>query len=496
MLTRLVSIKLLVLLSVWGHGQVLQSNRLEIPIDQNEDGFQVTSVKTRGIVLYRMALTPEGEQLQLIHTDTAFQFKWSGYLPFDKNFVLANQAFTDDYLYFIFYKPNFSDRNFHLYQLDLKTGNYVKSIIKNSIPFAPNVFAATEKGILIGGYFSRVPVVIFYNIVLQQRRILPGLFNEPGELNQIKVNPDNTFDLIISSNNYEGQRALWIKNYDPEGRLLRNSTLKPGKDVNFIFAQTVQTEDNQIVAGVYGKGRNKEYSRGLFVADVSSPSGDQTQYYSFIDLENFFKYMRANKEKRTKEKFARKKIKGKKIRFQYRFIVHEFVPYKDYFLLLGEAFYPKYKRHDELFGGALVAGDIQIFDGYQYTHAVLLGISKEGKLLWDNSFEMNDIKTFTLQQFVKMDLQEDAVTLLYLFDNKIRTKIIKDSTVLEGKTYSPAQQKFIDNNTIEEDLSVTKLDYWYTHHFLTYGVENKVITTRRGTRRSKVFFVNKVHYAR
>lgn len=496
MLIRLLFIKLLLFLYLSGHTQILQSDHFEIPIGQNDDGFQVTSVKKSGVVLFRMANTTEGEQLQIIHTDTAFQFKWSGFLPIDKSFVLANQTASQEHLYLIFYKPNFSDRNFHLYQIDLKSGEYSKYIIRNSIPFFPNEFETTDESVLIGGYFIRVPVVLYYNLTVQQGRILPGLFNEPGELNQIKVNPDKTFDLLISSKNYQNQKAIWIKNYDPDGVLLRNTMLTPEKDSNFIFGQTIQTKNIQIVAGVYGKNRTSEYARGLFVTDVTSDSHQQTQYYSFTDLENFFKYMREKKEHKTKQKFARKKINGKKIRFEYRFIVHEFVPYKDYFILLGEAFYPKYRRQDDIFGGALVAGNLQVFDGYQYTHAVIMAISKDGKLLWDNSFEMNDIRTFTLEQFVKMDLQDDAVALLYLFDNKIRTKIIKDSTVLEGKTYSPLQMKFLDNNSYDDDTRVNKLDYWYDHYFLAYGVQNVVSTTRKGTKRSKVFFINKVRYAR
>lgn len=187
-----------------------------------------------------------------------------------------------------------------------------------------------------------------------------------------------------------------------------------------------------------------------------------------------------------------KKIKGRNIRLQYRFLVHELVPYKNQFILLGEAFYPRYRQAD---GGYVGLGRTSyVFDGYRYTHAVVLGIDTNGELLWDNSFEINDVKSFTLEQFVKMDAKKDEIALLYLYDNKIRTKVIRDSTVLEGKSSNQLQLKAGANSVYENASNISKLDYWYDDYFLAYGVQNVGSSSLQGRSKKKVFFVSKVSY--
>jgi hypothetical protein len=123
-----------------------------------------------------------------------------------------------------------------------------------------------------------------------------------------------------------------------------------------------------------------------------------------------------------------------------------------------------------------------------------MGLDNAGKLIWDNSFEINDVKTFRLEQFVKIDPQTDRVALLYVFNNEIRSKIIKDSKVLEGKTTDPIKLQSVNDITSKTETGINKLDYWYNNYFVAYGVQTvrSQINGQRVNR--KVFFVNKISY--
>ena len=413
-------------------------------------------------------------------------------MPIDRQFKFAKQITANGNLYMLFFDSDFSDRSFHIYEISLDKGTYTSYVVRNSVPFLPRAFEVNTKGALIGGYFNRTPLVLFFEFNTLKSKILPGLLNEVGELTQVKINDDQSFNVLISAKNYQKQQTLWLKNYDPVGNLERNYMLQPEGNNNLIFGRAIQTNSNsQIITGVYGN-KNSEYSRGLFVARVSNDGVQQIKYYSYADLENFFKYMRVKQEKRVKERINRKKIKGKKIKLQYRFLVHELVPYKNQFILLGEAFYPKFKHIDGVYG--VSSKSSYVFDGYQYTHAVVLGIDANGQLLWDNSFEINDVKTFTLEQFVKMDAQKEKIALLYLYDNQIRTKIIQDSIVVEGKTSNKLQMRPDASPDSEKSPGINKLDYWYDDFFLAYGIQNVGSTNFMSRNKKKVFFVSKVSY--
>jgi hypothetical protein len=478
-------------LPVYGFAQLHQSGRLEFPIASEDDSYDVVPVKETGLVLHRRVFTNFGDHLEMIYIDTTLQEQWRGMLPLENNFALGSHAVGNGKLYLAYYSNNSLYRDLLLYTIDLKLGNFSRSVIRNSIPFAPTTLEVTAEGALMAGYFIRVPIVIFFEFGSQKSRILPGLFNEAGELLQIKVNPDQTFDVLISAKNYQRQQTLWIKNYDAHGKLIRNFMLKPEGDNNLIFGRTVQTNNNtQLIAGVYGT-KNGEFSRGLFIAQINDNNIQQINYFSFGDLENFFRYMKARQEKRIKNRVQRKKVKGKKIKFQYRFIVHELVPYNNQFILLGEAFYKRYKTLGNTMAMPNSSEPPVVFDGYQYTHAAVLGIGANGNLLWDNSFEINDVKTFTLEQFVKMGARGNEIALLYLFDNKIRTKIIKNNEVLEGKTYRDLQLKENESLSVDNKSSINKLDYWYANYFLAYGTQN-VVSIAGGRKKKKVFFINKI----
>ena len=281
------------------------------------------------------------------------------------------------------------------------------------------------------------------------------------------------------------------------GDLQSNYALDPEENKHLIFARAMKTEDDvQLIAGVYG-GRNSEYSRGLFMASVQPSGHQQLRYYNYGDLENFFRYMKAKREQRVKDRIERRKIKGKRIRFSYRFLVHEIVPYKNQYVLLGEAFYPRYKSVESNYGffgpgfGHPSVRNGRIFDGYSYTHAVVMGFDQNGKLLWDNSFEINDVKTFTLEQFVKLEVQEDRIALLYLFENELRSKIIQDDEVLEGKTFEPIRTIRENEIVKKEETELSKLEYWYQDYFYAYGIQE---ITNPGTGKRRVFFINKISY--
>jgi hypothetical protein len=497
---KLATAALLLSFFIPAHAQVLQPLRYEVPIFQH-DRFEIIPTGEFGLYLYREFSGASNDQIQLIHLDTTFQEKWAGFLPIPKNYLLMGKKAYGAKLFLLFRYRDYSRNNLLLYVINQDSGQYFQHEIKGYIPFSPSEFQITENSVLIGGYYNRIPIVIHYSLSALRSKVLPGLFNEAGELTQIRTYPDGTFDVLISALNIKRQKTIWIKNYDTTGDLIRHYSLEPS-DKHLIFGRSLKIDkDMQVVAGVYGTHRHSEFSRGFFISSIEPSGLERTRYYNFGDFENFFKYMKAKREQRVKNRIERRKIKGKKIRFNYRFLVHEIVPHNGQYILLGEAFYPRYINYERSFGNSFFAPTAsnvvirngRIFDGYYYTHAVVMGFDENGKLLWDNSFEINDVKTMTLEQFVKLEVKDDKIALLYLFDNKIRTKIIKNNQVLEGKSIDPLRTLETNDVVRKESTDKSRLEYWYKDFMYAYGVQEIVNPATKA--RKKVFFINKITYA-
>jgi hypothetical protein len=484
-----------------GYAQLVQSNRVEIPFGHDDIPFEVISADQDGLYLLRRVASLDGEKLHLVKFDTAFNEIWSGFLPVDRRFELMGKRNDKDFLFLLFRNREILKKDLEMVMINNKNGNFSKFIIKNYIPFVPTDFQVTQFGAIIGGYFNTVPVVIYYSLQSQTTKLLPGLLNESGELTQIKTDSAGNFDVLISAKNILNQKTIWIKSYDARGDLLYQIPLEPEGNKHLFFARSLKTNgDVQLVAGTYGN-RNSEYSRGIFIASIHPNGLQQLRYYSYADLENFFKYMKAKREQRVKARIRERKIRGKKVRLNYRFIVHEIVPYQNQFILLGEAFYPRYITIDRTYQGGfftslsasqgLMIRNGRIFDGFRYTHAVVMGFDKNGGLIWDNSFEINDVKTFSLEQFVKLETHPEKIALFYLYENQIRSKIIQGNKVLEGKTLLPVKTNSPMDVAKNERSPISKLDYWYGRYFYAFGIQ-EISNAKTGYRR--VFYINKINY--
>ncbi len=457
---------------------------MEIPINADIETYSVIPLDTAGIVLYRNFIGPKENILELTRVDTAFKTVWKGYLPVPKEFSFIYAKAVNQKLYFLFKPYDPAKHNFYVTVAKVNDGGYVSHPIENLIAFNPTLFTVSKDALLIGGYFNLRPVVLYSSLIDHKSFLLPGFLNEPGEITQIKPYLDGNVDIIVSAKNSSHRKCLWIRQFNSRGEMIKTVILEPGENKNLIFGRAAKTENNkQVIAGVYG--RNTQYSRGIFVAEVN-PNGEYViHYYNFADLKNFFHYLKAKKEKRIRERIERRKIQGKKIKFNYRFLVHEVVPYQDQFIMLGEAFYFHYSSQ----------GNMSYFDGYEYTHAIVIGFDAHAKLLWDNSFQINDVRSYQLQQFVKIIPIQDRLVLLYVFENSIRSKVINGSEVVEGNLQ--AQVKTLAGGRVAERNTVdSKLDYWYSNHLLTYGVQN--LKSSENNNVHKVFFINKlgVHYSR
>lgn len=488
------------LISFVGQSQIQQTVRYEIPLSGNdEENFATVGVGEQGLMVYRRLLGRKEDQIELTRLDTSLHEVWKGYIQISRELSLLHVEPKEELLFLLFKNRQYAMGDFQIVAVRIDKGNYGTYTVKNLIPFNPTEFRITNEAALIGGYFNYRPLVLHYNFGNQQSRILPGFFNEPGELTQLKANADGSVDAIVSSRNYDGKKCLWIRNYDATGTLIKTITLQPDPDKNLIFGRSVKTTSgNQVVSGVYG--RYTEYSRGVFVAHINDVGEYRINYYSFGDLQRFFNYMKARREQRVKERIERRKVKGKKTRFNYRIMVDEILPYGDQFVMLGEAFFPHYSYMSpsgsntmmpRFYSNPMVRSDL-VFDGYQYTHAVVIGFDKNGELKWDNSFEINDVRSFQLEKLVRVLPAGNRLVLLYLFDNQIRTKIIDKGEIVEGKTFDDLKMQFSSDKVKPKDTEKSKLDYWYGDVLFASGIQT--VRHNQATFSRRVYFINKIVY--
>ena len=487
--------------------QLVQPARLELTLEEGDNYYSVISAEEEGLILYRLnqkESKANKEVLDILSYDSELEERWTSRLEVE-NAHYAGYEYKDGKLFFLFQEKRHKTDNYKIYSLDVETSLVSAYIIENSIPIELTEFTTVDNIILLGGYTNYRPTVIYYDLNTQKYRVVPGLYSNKSELLEIKTNDENkTFTILQTEKMRNKQHTISTKTFDRDCNPLFNYRLKPDPDRNLLFGRTTSFGDDALhIAGTYSHG-NTRFSRGIFIANIHPDGSQDINYYNYGDLENFFSYMKVKREERMKSRIERRKIKGKKIKLNYRLLVHDVLEKKGSNLLLGEAFYPKYSSrstysyipsYSRFTYPYSRSRNENNLEGYQYTHAVLIGFDNQGKLLWDNSFEINDVISPTLQKYIQVLPYEDYTVLLYMFENVVRTKIIKKDQVLEGKNTDEIITLYEGDKVSDNEFDMGGLKEWYDSYFYAYGIQRIRNATNKDVKANrKVFFINKITY--
>jgi hypothetical protein len=486
--------------------QVEQTQRIEFELNDEDDRvFNIVTAGEEGLVLYREVKNRETRmerKWEVIHLDTTLSVLWRNYYYVDLRYIYSGWEYCDGQFYMLF-RQNVESIKANLQILRLNLDNQQSStfLIERDFPLELSQFEVVRNTLIFGGYANTRPAVVAYIFGDTKPIVLPGFYNQKSELMQIEVDDAaGTFNVLTSLRQKDGSKTIDIKTFDQRGEMLKNVLLQPSNERSLLYGRSVTLKDNiHLIAGTYTRKRS-DMSRGIFLARIAPDGEHVINYYNYADLKNFFSYMKAKREKRIKERIERRKIKGKKNRFNYRLLVHDVVEAPNgNFIMIGEAFYPKYSHNSfySPFGGySRYMGDYgMMFDGYRYTHAVVIGFDTNGRVQWDNSFEINDVESFELEQFVHVAANDDKVVLAYLFENVVRTKVVYQGEVLEGKSFNDLMLSFEDDVISDKDSEYEGMESWYGNVMIAFGVQQLKNLKSEGVKLNRdVFFINKLRF--
>lgn len=500
-------VAILVFAGLNANTQIHQPQRYEVELNYYDNYFTVVPAGKDGIALVRESSDRSrgSESLyEVIRLDSSLNERWSKMYDVPYDLFFRGYDYHNGSLILLFSnKYNVSKNELTLIKIDGQSGDEQRFEIPLEFSVELSHFEMVGASAIFAGYVNYRPTVFLYNLDEKRIIVLRGFYIDRSEIIQVDVDDEKQiFHVVATMRTMDRRNTVMMKSFDSQGELLINTILKPDDGYNLLYGRATTTNyGQQFIAGVFsrtksGKEARESYSLGIFIAKVNEWGQQSINYYNYADLDNFFNYMKAGRQKRLKEKIERKKIKGKKIRFNYRLLVHEIVEREDgSYIMVGEAYYPTNIARNDVSSSYAYPHFLQTYKGFQYTHAVVVGFDSNGKLNWDNSFEINDVESLSLEKFVKVDVRPEKIILCYNFNNVIRTKIIESNEVIEGKTFNDIALKFSDDLVENNESMVGGLEEWYENYFFAYGVQKiKKLNPEANGRKRDVFFVNKIYY--
>ncbi|MBV6645313.1 MAG: hypothetical protein KI790_07675 [Cyclobacteriaceae bacterium] len=481
---------------------LIQPDRIEIEFQSSSDEFHVITGDEDGLILVKETNSRRKEGFAWVFTkiDTDLEVEWERVflIPYGK--TLRGWDYFGEKYYFLFSDAQYKPEDLLVFEVEGGDGAMRTMEITTVFPVQLAYFEVVDKTIILGGSTNYRPVIITYHVDEQKPRVLPGIYDNNTQLLDVIIDDDaRVFSVIVMEKMQNKKLTTRVKTFTAEGLLIQNNIVNPGDRLSLIDgASTIFENGFQYVAGAYSR-KSSRYSRGLYLAKFVNGRQQFVKYHNYADLDNFFGYLNKRRERRIKDRIDKRKALGKKNRFSYQLLVHKIIERDDDYVMVAEAYYPRYSSYTPYAPGGYAfspfsSGTTRSFLGYKYTHAIVVGFDRNGNIIWDHSFEIEDALTFTQKEFVTVSTFEDKIVLLYLEENEIRSKVIRGSEILEGQTFNPVRLTYASDELKSKNPELEDLTKWYDDTMIAYGIQN-IVSTNTGTKSSrKIFYINKIQY--
>lgn len=222
---------------------------------------------------------------------------------------------------------------------------------------------------------------------------------------------------------------------------------------------TALGEDDYAITGLYNKKR-RGIGNGVYFARFSDGKTRYMSKFDYSDFEHFYDYLSDKRREKIEGKIAKKKDKGKEVTINSMSIMHRAILTENGLVFIGEYYYPTYRTETYYVNGKMQTRTV--FDGYQYTHGMAIGISNDGTKLFDHHIPMLvPYKPMVAQRFLRVVEDSTGIKILHTSGRAVFSSVIMNGDIGNNEwaviTDIPENQK--------EKWSASVGIYWYENHF-------------------------------
>ncbi|GAB2772307.1 hypothetical protein GCM10027275_13970 [Rhabdobacter roseus] len=500
--------------------------RIELPLNGDHDAYQTIPLGNKGVLLVSQ---PSKHTYNVQKFDTNLEREWSIDGSIKQNLDYVASTYDGQAVFLLF--SRFRSSIYQIVKVNIGPG-FVETFTINTLDrFQITDFKTLGYSLFMAGMVRNEPVLVYTDLNTLKTKVLPSAIKGSSAIQAIEI--DTTHRLVnVSFAVKKGRQTKIVAHaYDETGQLYTQVSVDPEDDYSLLSGRLqVMNDSVRYVIGTYGY-RNMQTaqaaaSQGLYISKIVSDRVAFTQYHSFTDFRNFFKFMNERQQEKMERRIVKKKEAGGDVKLNYRLLVHDIIPKDNQFILVSEVFYPEYRYQNPsmmgmgtyygnpwMFGSPLGGGlynpwmwnplygnrgaySQQVFDGFVYTHAVVAGFDQNGRLIWDNSINFNNIKNMELREKINVQSTDNGRTqLVYSQNGAILSKIIQGESVVDTDRKVPLETS-LEGDKVRK-TTTDDVDHWFDNYYLAWG-EQRITNASAGDAQSRgrrtVFYLNKISF--
>ncbi len=208
--------------------QANQTARYELEQKGTDSEYSVISLKEEGLFVIRdNEKYSEGKRIwELIRLDTTLQEVWREQLQTETRVRLVGYEYRDNLSYILFRLGENEASELVLYTIHIRSKEIKQYSIKQAVSFRITHFNALAHSIALGGYVQNEPAILLYDLDSEKTKLVPGFFISDTELLDVRVNSNNTFNVVVADRTNKQKMKLVLKTFDAQGALLLEDAME------------------------------------------------------------------------------------------------------------------------------------------------------------------------------------------------------------------------------------------------------------------------------
>ena len=479
-------------------GQIKVEGDLEFPSQGEETVQSVYPVGKRGFLAYAKINDTESDR----YTLTLFspQLEKGNSHEFDLNIrtkdhgLLVNADSTE----FTFIRASRSEwmlKTFHV--ADESFTEKTHKITEGS--FVPLTFLRLKNKIIMTGLIHRRPRIMMMDMETGQQDVLeiPEM-SATGSVESLSVDEKDEHGVIFFRKGRDQKlSSMNLIFLDPNGTFSAPYSLEKSSDFSIIDGTVSWLNENTfLLAGTYGLGHTSNKATGFYISKWENNVQQFITYHSFSEFKKFANFLPERQQKQIAKKS--KKEDAKDI-IENMIVLHPAFVTEKGFRMVGEVYYPTYRKEYRTSvdaNGRMTTRAVDVFDGFEYTHAAVLDLDMEGNKTGDCCFPFDlREKPYKAVEFLRIYDDKDGEShMMYAGSSTLTDVSITDGEATINTVGNYAENLFTTGRTPD----FVKCVYWYGNVYLAYSVQ-KIDADADASKKEKrnrptVFVVNKVSY--
>ena len=518
------SLALAVLLCTSARAQIQQTERYEIIQKNSDDYFTIISLEQEGLALIREKDKYQGNkqlwEIIVLNPNLVEKHKFD--IEINQRHSLLGYDIGKNVLLLLYRTGETTRNSLELVEVNTATGHEsARYEINPELDFKITHFSKVGRNIVLGGYVTNEPAILLFEPAHNSIKVIPGFFQKDNELVELRVNENATFNAVLIDRSQRSERKIIFRTYDAAGNLLLEDIVPVDEDKSLqnSLSSTLKRED-LIVLGTWGDRQGKQ-SQGFFSLVVDPFSQQQINYFHFGAIDSFVNYLSQKRADRIKQSTRDAISNDRRPSFTSYVMPFRIEETPEGFVMLAEVynpsstmnpnfnspygrpyysnpyyyynpFWPGYYPGMRMYRPYAYGDPMRNNDNVKLYETVAVAFNSEGKIIWDQSIVLDDMKRPALEQV--SDFYTDGDNLHFIY--KKESELIIKSISLEEGAATESTEKIRLKEPSEEIRSEKELEdgvrHWVDNSFYVWGYHAVRNPEKRDNRVRDVFYINKI----